>query len=219
VTPSTAIRAELTAARVVPVVTRLAARDAHDLAAALARGGLSVIEVTLRAAGAIEALEAIAADPPEGFIVGAGTVLTADQVDAAVDAGARFVVSPGLSARVVSRCAARGVPCIPGVVTATEIMAALDEGLDLLKFFPAEAAGGVATLRALAAPFPQARWVPTGGITTANLADYLAVPAVTAVGGSWMVKPELIEAGRFDEIERLARDAVTAAGVAREGIR
>ena len=104
-------------------------------------------------------------------------------------------------------------------MTATEVMAALDEGLDLLKFFPAEAAGGVTTLRALSAPFPQARWVPTGGITTANLAGYLAVPAVTAVGGSWMVKPELIEAGRFDEIERLAREAARVAGAAREGIR
>jgi 2-dehydro-3-deoxyphosphogluconate aldolase/(4S)-4-hydroxy-2-oxoglutarate aldolase len=98
-------------------------------------------------------------------------------------------------------------------------MAALDEGLDLLKFFPAEAAGGVTTLRALSAPFPQARWVPTGGITAANLADYLAVPAVTAVGGSWMVKPELIEAERFDEIERLAREAATVAGTARESVR
>ena len=164
-TPPAAVSDELAAARVVPVVTRLAPGDALALAAALVRGGLSVIEVTLRAAGAIESIAAIAADPPEGMLVGAGTVLTADQVDAAVDAGARFVVSPGLSARVVARCAARGVPCIPGVVTATEVMAALDEGLDLLKFFPAEAAGGVTTLRALAAPFPQARWVPTGGIT------------------------------------------------------
>ena len=218
-TRSVAISDQLAAARVVPVVTRLAPGDARALASALVRGGLSVIEVTLRAAGAIEAIGAIAADPPDGLLLGAGTVLTVDQVDAAVDAGARFVVSPGLSARVVARCAARGVPCIPGVVTATEVMAALDEGLDLLKFFPAEAAGGVMTLRALAAPFPQARWVPTGGITIANLAGYFAVPAVTAVGGSWMVRPELIEMGRFDELERLAREAATAAAAARDGIR
>jgi 2-dehydro-3-deoxyphosphogluconate aldolase/(4S)-4-hydroxy-2-oxoglutarate aldolase len=218
-TRTAGISDQLAAARVVPVVTRLAPRYARALAAALVRGGLPVIEVTLRAAGAIEAIGAIAADPPDGLLVGAGTVLSVDQVDAAVDAGARFVVSPGLSARVVARCAARGVPCIPGVLTASEVMAALDEGLDLLKFFPAEAAGGVTMLRALSAPFPQARWVPTGGITTANLADYLAVPVVTAVGGSWMVKPELIEAGRFDEIERLAREAATVAVAAREGVR
>jgi len=219
VTPSAAIGDQLAAARIVPVVTRIAARDAWALAAALVHGGLSVIEVTLRAAGAIEAITVIAADPPEGMLVGAGTVLTAEQVDAAVDAGARFIVSPGLSAAVVVRCAERGVSCIPGVVTPTEVMAALDLGLHLLKFFPAEAAGGVSTLRALAAPFPQARWVPTGGITTANLADYLSVPAVTAVGGSWMVKPELIEAGRFDEVERLAREAAIAAQTAGKGAR
>jgi 2-dehydro-3-deoxyphosphogluconate aldolase/(4S)-4-hydroxy-2-oxoglutarate aldolase len=210
---------QLAAARVVPVVTRVAAYRARALAAALALGGLRVIEVTLRAPGAIDAIRAVAADPPADLLVGAGTVLTAEQVDAAVDAGARFVVSPGLSARVVERCRARGVPCIPGVVTATEVMAALDAGLELLKFFPAEAAGGLATLRALAAPFPQVRWVPTGGISAASAGDYLAVPAVVAIGGSWMVKPELIEAGRFDEVERLAREAAVVAGAARVAAR
>lgn len=212
---TTILHDPLVAAGVIPVVTRVARADAQPLAAALARGGLAVIEVTLRAAGALESIAAIAADPPAGLLVGAGTVLTGDQVDAAADAGATFIVSPGLSVPVVARCRARNIPCIPGVATATEVMAALDGGIDLLKLFPAEAAGGVATLRALAAPFPQVRWVPTGGITAATLGDYLAVPAVAAVGGSWMVRPELIEAGRFDEVERLAREAAAIVAGAR----
>lgn len=212
---SLTVSSALADAGVVPVVTRLASTDSRSLADALTRGGMRVIEITLRAAGAIDAIAAIAADPPGGILVGAGTVLTTDQVDAAVDAGAAFVVSPGFSASVVARCRLHNVPCLPGVVTATEVMAALDAGVDVLKYFPAEAAGGVATLRALAAPFPQVRWVPTGGITASTLPDYLAVPAVAAVGGSWMVRPELIEGGRFDEVERLAREAVAIAAGAR----
>jgi 2-dehydro-3-deoxyphosphogluconate aldolase/(4S)-4-hydroxy-2-oxoglutarate aldolase len=200
-----------TAARIVPVATRLAPADAPAVAAALTRAGLPVLEVTLRAAGALESIAAVAAALPPAFALGAGTVLTAAQVDAAADAGATFVVSPGFSPSVVTRCRDLGLACVPGVATATEVMAALDAGCDLLKFFPAEAAGGVAALRALAAPFPMVRWIPTGGIGSANVNDYLALPAVAAAGGSWMVKPELIEAGRLDEVERLAREAATLA--------
>jgi 2-dehydro-3-deoxyphosphogluconate aldolase/(4S)-4-hydroxy-2-oxoglutarate aldolase len=136
-----------------------------------------------------------------------------------VDAGARYVVAPGISVAVIERCRERGVPCFPGGATPTDVMQALDHGLGILKFFPAEALGGVTTLRAIAAPFPDVRWVPTGGIGPANLADYLAIPSVVAVGGSWMVRPELIDAGRFDEIERLAAEAsalaLAAPGAAR----
>jgi 2-dehydro-3-deoxyphosphogluconate aldolase / (4S)-4-hydroxy-2-oxoglutarate aldolase len=201
----------ITTARIVPVATRLAPGDAPAVAGALARAGIPVLEVTLRAAGALEAIAATAAALPDGFALGAGTVLSAAQVDAAADAGAAFVVSPGFSAAVVARCGERGLACIPGVATATEVMAALDAGCHVLKFFPAEAAGGVAALKALAAPFPMVRWIPTGGIGPGNVADYLAVPSVAAAGGSWMVRPELIEAGRLDEVERLAREAATQA--------
>jgi 2-dehydro-3-deoxyphosphogluconate aldolase/(4S)-4-hydroxy-2-oxoglutarate aldolase len=133
------------------------------------------------------------------------------QVDQAVDAGARFIVSPGMSDGVIDRCRDAGLPVLPGVATATEIMRALDAGLDLVKFFPAGLLGGPAGVRSLAAPFPAMRFVPTGGIGPLELADYLRVPAVLAVGGSWMVAPDLVEAGRFDEVERLTRAAVTAA--------
>ena len=131
-----------------------------------------------------------------------------EQVDLAVEAGARFVVTPGLSARVVERCRELDVLVIPGVATATEVIAALDHGLDLLKLFPAEAAGGVALLRALHGPFPGVRLIPTGGVSAANAASYLALPSVAAVGGSWMVAPELIAARDFAAVTRLAREAV-----------
>jgi 2-dehydro-3-deoxyphosphogluconate aldolase/(4S)-4-hydroxy-2-oxoglutarate aldolase len=144
-------------------------------------------------------------------VVGAGTVLTAAQVDLAHDAGARFVVSPGLSAEVVRRCQALALPVIPGVSTASEIMAALALGLDTVKFFPAEASGGLPTVKALAAAFPQVRFMPTGGITSHNAPSYLAHGSVVAVGGSWMVAPDLLAAGRWDEVA--ARCAATAAAV------
>ena len=143
------------------------------------------------------------------MLVGAGTVVRPEQVDAAVEAGARFVVTPGFSARVVGRCRELGVPVIPGVATATDVIAALDHGLKLLKFFPAEAAGGIAALKALAGPFPGVRWIPTGGISATNAASYLALPSVAAVGGSWMVAPDLIAQRDFGAVTRLAREAVS----------
>jgi 2-dehydro-3-deoxyphosphogluconate aldolase/(4S)-4-hydroxy-2-oxoglutarate aldolase len=198
---------------VVPVVVLEDASDARPLAAALAAGGLPLAEVTFRTAAAADALRALADDP--ALHVGAGTVVRPEQVDEAVAAGARFVVSPGLSQHVGERCREHGVPVVPGVATASDVMAALDLGLDVLKLFPAEACGGVATLKALAGPFPDVRFVPTGGISAANAASYLTLPSVAAVGGSWMVAPQLVRSGDFDGVTRLAAEAVALVAEAR----
>jgi 2-dehydro-3-deoxyphosphogluconate aldolase/(4S)-4-hydroxy-2-oxoglutarate aldolase len=201
-------------ARIVPVVVLEELETAVPVASALAEGGLPVAEVTFRTAVAAAAISLIAAGTD--VLVGAGTVVRPEQVDQAVEAGARFIVTPGLSSRVIERCRELDVLVIPGVATATEVIAALDRGLALLKLFPAEAAGGIALLRALRGPFPDVRFVPTGGISAANAASYLALPSVAAIGGSWMVAPELIAARDFGAITRLARDAATlAAEVAR----
>jgi 2-dehydro-3-deoxyphosphogluconate aldolase / (4S)-4-hydroxy-2-oxoglutarate aldolase len=199
----------LCAQRVIPVAVIEDLGSVLPLAEALERGGLPVVEVTFRSDAAPDAIHLFAEQTR--LLAGAGTVVRREQVDAAVEAGARFVVSPGLGRGVVERCMELGVPVIPGVATATEIMAALDLGLSLLKFFPAEASGGVPSLRALRGPFPDVRFVPSGGITAANSADYLALPSVLAVGGSWMVAPELIASGDFDAVERLAAEAVSLA--------
>ena len=195
--------------RIVPVVVLEELETAVPVASALAEGGLPVAEVTLRTAVAAEAIALIAAETD--VLVGAGTVVRPDQVDEAVAAGARFIVTPGLSGRVVERCRELDVLVIPGVATATEVIAALDLGLDLLKLFPAEAAGGVPLLRALRGPFPDVRFVPTGGVSAANAASYLALPSVAAVGGSWMFAPELVAARDFAAVTRLAREAATRA--------
>jgi len=200
---------ELGRGRLVPVIVIETPAAARPLADALVAGGLRCAEVTLRTDAAEAALRAMAGDPR--LLVGAGTVVRPDQVDRAVAAGAAFIVSPGFSEAVVRRCGALGVPVFPGVATATELMAARDAGLTVVKFFPAEPLGGVATLRALAAPFPDVRFIPTGGITAAHLPAYLAHPAVLAVGGSWMVAPKLVAAGAWDEISRLTAEAVTVA--------
>jgi 2-dehydro-3-deoxyphosphogluconate aldolase / (4S)-4-hydroxy-2-oxoglutarate aldolase len=199
----------LLAYRVVPVVVLSELDAAVPVAQALAAGGLPVAEVTFRTAVAADSIGRIAAET--NALVGAGTVVRPEQVDEAVAAGARFIVTPGLSLRVIERCRELDVLVIPGVATATEVIAALDQGLDLLKLFPAEAAGGVALLRALRGPFPDVRFVPTGGISAANAASYLALPSVAAVGGSWMVAPELIAARDYAAITRLAREAATLA--------
>src|SRR3954447_24803186 len=194
---------------IVPVVVLEELDTAVPVAAALAEGGLPVAEGTFRTAVAPDALARIAA--ATDVLVGAGTVVRPEQVDEAVGAGAQFIVTPGLSARVIERCRALDVLVIPGVATATEVIAALDLGLGLLKLFPAEAAGGVALLRALRGPFPDVRFVPTGGISAANAASYLALPSVAAVGGSWMVAPELIAARDYASVTRLAREAAAMA--------
>jgi 2-dehydro-3-deoxyphosphogluconate aldolase / (4S)-4-hydroxy-2-oxoglutarate aldolase len=197
------------ASRLLPVVVIDDARAAQPLAAALKRGGLPCAEITLRTPAAEEAIRDLAADP--GMVVGAGTVLNATQAARVIDAGARFIVTPGFSPEVVRHCQARSVPVFPGVATATELMAALDAGIETVKFFPAEQLGGVATLKALAAPLPMMKFIPTGGVSTANLASYLGNPAVLAVGGSWMVAASLIRSGDFDEITRLTTEAVAIA--------
>ena len=195
--------------RVVLVVVLPEPGEAKALAHALTAGGLGVAEVTFRTASAAQTMAAMAEDP--ALIVGAGTVISVDQVDAAVDAGARFVVSPGFSSAVVSRCQELDVPVVPGAATPTELMAALDAGLTTVKLFPAEPLGGITTLRSLAAVFPQVRFVPTGGVSAANAATYLAEPSVLAVGGSWMVAPRLLAQHSWDAVTRLASEAVALA--------
>lgn len=194
--------------RLVPVVVLDKVEDAIPLGEAMAAGGIKVAEVTLRTAAGVDSIRAMAGLPD--FLVGAGTVINAQQVDQAVDAGARYIVSPGLLPEVVHRSRERGVTVVPGTVTPTEIMQALSLGLDTLKFFPASVYGGAAALKALGAPFPQVRFIPTGGISAGNLTEYLSLPNVRAVGGSWMVAPTLIRQGRFDEITRLSHEACAA---------
>lgn len=205
----TDVRHLLQGARIVPVAVIDDPGRAPGLGEALLAGGLDVIEVTLRTPAAVEAIAALAGVP--GMRTGAGTVVTADQVDAAVDAGATFVVSPGLSADVVRRCRERGVPVLPGVATPSDLMAAVALGLTEVKFFPAGVLGGPAALKALSAPFPGMTFVPTGGVSAANLADYLRLPCVAAVGGSWMVGRDVVAAGRWQEITDLTAQAVRLA--------
>jgi len=199
----------LSAARLVPVVVLDDAADADALAGALVAGGLPVAEVTFRTAAAQDSIRAMAARGD--ILVGAGTILTAAQVDQAVAAGASYVVSPGLSRAVVERCAEHGVLALPGAVTATEITAALEMGLTTVKFFPAGTSGGAAAITALSAPFVGLRFVPTGGVGPKNLGDYLSIPAVAAVGGSWMVPRDRVKAGDFAGIATLTAEAVALA--------
>lgn len=189
--------------RVIPVVRLKDADTAVPMAAALRRGGLPCAEITFRTPAAAESLRRIHEADPE-FLLAAGTVLTTAQADAAMAAGAAFLVSPGFNAKVAVHCIDHGSPLVPGICTPSEIEAALSAGLMWLKFFPAEASGGVAMLRALHSPYGMVRFMPTGGITPTNLADYLACPSVFACGGSWIVPDSALEAGDFDEIERLA---------------
>lgn len=199
--------------RIIPVVVCADAARADGLADALVSGGLPVAEVTLRTAAALDTIRVMSARGD--LVVGAGTVLTPDQVDLAAQAGATFVVSPGLDGQVVARARARGLAVLPGCLTPTEIMAALALGLTTVKFFPAATFGGVAAIQALSAPFGEIRVVPTGGVGPADLDAYLALPAVAAVGGSWMVPSDAIAAGDFDRIAALTAEAVAAAAGAR----
>jgi 2-dehydro-3-deoxyphosphogluconate aldolase/(4S)-4-hydroxy-2-oxoglutarate aldolase len=198
--------ATISASRLLPVIALQDAADARALGEALLAGGLPCAEVTFRTDAAVESIGAMA--KLDGIVVGAGTVLTTEQVDRAVDAGARFVVSPGFSAAVVRRCLQRGVPVYPGVMTPSDIQAALDEGLSTLKFFPAEQAGGVGMIRALTAPFRNVRFIPTGGVNAANVKSYLDIPAVVAVGGTWMVPADALAAHDWDRVTGLVAQAV-----------
>lgn len=192
--------------RVLPVLTISGAERGRRLAAALQRGGLAVAEVTLRVDGAIDALAAMAS--AGGVLVGAGTVTTPAQVDAVVDAGASFVVSPGLGDEVLRRCRDRRVDVLPGVATASEIMQALAWGISTVKLFPAHLLGGPSGVRAFSAPFPDIAFVPTGGVRPEQLPDYLSHPAVPAVGGSWIAPADLVARGQWDEIETRVAQAV-----------
>jgi 2-dehydro-3-deoxyphosphogluconate aldolase/(4S)-4-hydroxy-2-oxoglutarate aldolase len=200
----------LRAVRVVPVITIDDPADAVPLARSLTDGGLPCAEITFRTPRAAEALRRITAEVPELF-AGAGTVLTPDQAKAARDAGAQFIVAPGFGPRTVDHCLAHGIPVYPGVATPTEVEAALEKGLTTLKFFPAEPMGGLAYLKAIAAPYVDVSFIPTGGINAANIASYLAFKRVVACGGSWMAPSEWIAAKQFDRIRDESRRACSAA--------
>ena len=189
----------------VAVVHELA--QAVPLREALKAGGINTIEVTLRTPRAMEIIKVISEDPD--FLVGAGTVLTAKDAATAVASGARFIVSPGLSLPLVDECDRLAIPYFPGAATPTEIMRARDFGFNELKFFPAEALGGVATLKALVAPFHEMKFIPTGGINLANLKSYLAIPQVLAVGGSWIVSEKLLNPDGYHMVTELTREALS----------
>lgn len=200
----------------VPVVKIERAEPAVRLGEAVLAGGLPCVEITFRTEAAEEAIRSIATAFPNA-IVGAGTVLSVDQAQRAVGAGAQFIVAPGFNPKVVEWCLAHEVPITPGVATPTEIEMALDKGLDILKFFPAKALGGVAMLKAFAGPYSGVKFVPTGGIDAQNLADYLALPTVHACAGSWLAPAKLIAAEAFDEITRRVQEAVAIVRQCREG--
>lgn len=192
---------------IVPVVKIEDPEKAIPLARALCKGGLPVAEITFRTACAAEAIASITKEFPN-MLVGAGTVLTPEQADAAVNAGAKFIVSPGLNPKVVKHCLEIGVPITPGCSNPSDIEAALELGLDVVKFFPAEAAGGLPMIKAMSAPYGSLKFMPTGGLNESNILSYLKFNKILACGGSYMVSGDLIESGNFGEIERLTRNAV-----------
>jgi len=191
---------------VIPVLKIDRVADAVPLARALAAGGLRVIEITLRTPDALESIRRAAAEVPEA-VVGAGTILNPQQFEEAARAGSQFIVSPGLTPALVKAAADSPVPLLPGCITPGEIMSARDAGIDFLKFFPAEQAGGVSFLKALASPIADVRFCPTGGVTAKSALDYLALPNVICVGGSWVAPDAMVKEGRWAEIEALAREA------------
>lgn len=192
---------------IVPVIAIDDAEKAVPLAKALVRGGLPAAEVTFRTAAAEEAIRRIVAEVPE-MLVGAGTVLTKEQADRAIDAGVKFIVSPGFNPEITKYVIDKGMLMMPGTATPGEMEQAMAMGLNVVKFFPAEQNGGVAKLKAVAGPYANLRWMPTGGVNEKNLMDYLSFKKIIACGGTWMVKKDLIEAENWDEIERLTRQAV-----------
>lgn len=191
---------------VMPVVAVGSAREGVELARALAAGGLPAIEVTLRTPAALDAIRAISAEVPEA-VCGAGTILRPEHFEAAAEAGARFIVSPGTTHEVLDVAKTSDVPLLPGAATPSELMAMIEEGYEILKFFPAEQLGGVPYLKALAPVFPGIRFCPTGGVSTANVNEYLALPNVVCVGGSWVAPKDKVESGDFAAVTDLARAA------------
>lgn len=195
---------------VVPVVVLEDAKDALPLAKALTEGGLPCAEVTFRTEAAEESIRLMSENYPE-MLVGAGTVLSVEQVDRAVAAGAKFIVSPGFDPEIVDYCLEKKIPVFPGCITPSEVAQAVKRGLKVVKFFPAEQAGGVAMIKAMAAPYTMVKFMPTGGISAKNLKDYLECDKIICCGGSWMVKGDLIRNGEFDKIRELSEEAVTLA--------
>jgi 2-dehydro-3-deoxyphosphogluconate aldolase/(4S)-4-hydroxy-2-oxoglutarate aldolase len=191
---------------IVPVVVLDDAKDAEPLGKALMEGGLPCAEVTFRTAAAEESIRIMSEKFPE-MLVGAGTVLTIDQANRAIDAGAKFIVAPGLNPKIVQYCIDRGVPVCPGTCTPSDVERALELGLDTVKFFPAEPSGGVKFIKAVAAPYTSLKFMPTGGVNAGNVRDYLAYDRILCCGGSWMVKGSLIDNGEFDKIRDLTAEA------------
>ena len=206
---SAAAREICQAAPIVPVLVVQSAADAKPLAEALVAGGLPALEVTLRTPAALDVIRSMAEVP--GGMVGAGTLLTPEDVKAAKDAGATFGVSPGATDALLDACEAEGLPLLPGAASASEAMALLERGYDMLKFFPAEAAGGAKFIGALASPLPQISFCPTGGVNLQNAADYLSLANVVCAGGSWIAPSDLIKAGAWGKIEDLAKQAAQLA--------
>lgn len=195
---------------VVPVVVLEEAKDALPLAKALVEGGLPCAEVTFRTEAAEKSIRLMSEKYPE-MLVGAGTVLTTKQVDRAAAAGAKFIVSPGFDPEIVDYCLEKKIPVFPGCITPSEVAQAVKRGLEVVKFFPAEQAGGVAMIKAMAAPYTMVKFMPTGGISAKNLKDYLSFGKILCCGGSWMVKGDMIRNGEFDKIRELTKEAVELA--------
>lgn len=202
-----AILEQLSGYGVVPVVVLHRTEDAKPLAEALCKGGLKCAEITFRTEAAEESIRIMTDNYPD-MLVGAGTVLTVEQVERAVVAGARFIVSPGFDAEVVDYCIANDIPVIPGCITPSEVAQGVKRGLKILKFFPAEQAGGLEMIRAMAAPYADVKFMPTGGISQKNLEQYLSYEKIPACGGSWMVKAEFVENQEFDKIKEMTEQAV-----------
>ena len=192
--------------KLIPVVALEAAADAEPLAGALCEAGLPCAEITLRTEAGLDSIRALS--NRNDFLLGAGTVHSVEQAQASVEAGAQFIVTPGFNPRTVAWCVENNVPIFPGIATPTDLELALEHGLNVVKFYPAEAFGGARTLKAFSGPYGKVRFIPTGGINARNLVDYLQLPNVLACGGSWMVNPELLREGRWSEVTRLTAEAV-----------
>ncbi len=199
---------EISKIGIVPVVALNDEKDAKPLAEALCNGGLPCAEITFRTEAAEESIKIMTKEFPN-MLVGAGTVLTIEQVDCAVNAGAKFIVSPGLNPKVVSYCVEKKITIVPGCSSPSDVEAAIELGLDTVKFFPAEAAGGIKMIKAMSAPYTKMHFMPTGGINASNLKEYLNFPKIVACGGSWMVSRDLMASGKFEQITVLTKEAVT----------
>lgn len=200
------VRELMDLAPVIPVMVIERVEDAVPLAKALVEGGLRVLEITLRTEAALESIKAIKAAVPDA-VVGAGTIVNVETLQAAIDAGSEFIVTPGTTSAIVDACIAADIPLLPGINTPSEAMTLLEKGITCMKFFPAQAAGGVPMLKAIAGPLPQITFCPTGGVTPENAPNFLALPNVACVGGSWMAPSDLVTAGNWEEIKRRATEA------------